>query len=184
MLRNDLAANEQHHESRDQSDRQDRRRRHREGLGEGQRAEQAPLLRFHGEDRQERHRDDQQAEKQRGADLARRFDQDFEARLVGRRAFEMLVGVLDHDDGAVDHGADRDRDAAEAHDVRADAERLHGGEGHQDADRQHDDGDERAAHMQQEHDADERNDDALFRERSLQRLDRVVNQVRNGHRPV
>ncbi len=29
------------------------------------------------------------------------------------RALEMLVRVLDHDDRGVDHGADRDRDAAE-----------------------------------------------------------------------
>ena len=177
MLRNDLAAHEQHHKRRDQRDRQDRGCRHREGLGESQRAEQAPLLRFHGEDRQERYRDDQKAEKQRRADLARGLDQDFYPGLVGRRAFEMLVGVLDHDDGAIDHGADRDRDAAKAHDVRADAERLHGAEGHQDSDRQHDDGDERAAHMQQEHDADQCYDDAFFRERSLERLDRAVNEI-------
>ena len=38
-------------------------------------------------------------------------------------------------------------------------------ERHQDADRQHQDGDERAAHMQQEHDADQRDDDAFFGER-------------------
>ena len=39
--------------------------------------------------------------------------------LAGLRAFQMLVGVLDHHDRRVDHGADRDRDAAEAHDVGA-----------------------------------------------------------------
>jgi hypothetical protein len=44
-----------------------------------------------------------------GPTSPRRLDQEFQARLVGRRAFEMLVGVLDHDDGAVDHSADRDR---------------------------------------------------------------------------
>ena len=72
--------------------------------------------------------------------------------LSWRRPLQMLVGVLDHDDGRVDHRADGDGDAAEAHDVGAEAERLHGGEGHQDADRQHEDGDQRAADMQQEHD--------------------------------
>src|ERR1700694_2289331 len=90
----------------------------------------------------------------------------------------MLVSVLYHDEGPGDQGADRDRDPAEAHDVRTDAQRLHGGERHQDPNRQHHDGNESAAYMQQEHDADERNDDALFRERSLQRFDRVVNQIR------
>src|SRR5882762_6571610 len=33
--------------------------------------------------------------------------------------------------------------------------------------------------MQQEHDADERDDDALLRERALERLDRVVDEVRS-----
>ena len=31
---------------------------------------------------------------------------------------ELLVDVLDHDDRGIDHRADRDRDAAERHDVR------------------------------------------------------------------
>src|SRR5258707_1398733 len=89
----------------------------------------------------------------------------------------MLMSVLDHDNGAVDHGADSNRDASEAHDVRADAKRLHGGESHQDADRQHYDRDQSTTHVQQEHDADERNDDAFLGERSLQRLDRIVNEI-------
>ena len=54
---------------------------------------------------------------------------------------------------------------------------LHRREGHQDADRQHQDGDQRAAQMQQEHDADERDDDALLDQRALQRLDRPVDQL-------
>ena len=113
-----------------------------------------------------------------GTDLACSLDEDLQARLVGWRALEMLVGVLDHDDGAVDHGADRDGDSAQAHDVRPDPQHLHGAERHQDPDRQHDDRNQRAADVQQEDDADERDDDALFRERPLQRLDRVVDQVR------
>ena len=86
------------------------------------------------------------------------------------------MSVLDHDDGAVNHRANRDGDAAEAHDVRADTEHLHGRESHQDTDRQHDDGDHGTACVQQEHDADERNDDAFFRQRPLQRFDRIANQ--------
>ena len=97
--------------------------------------------------------------------------------LSGRRALQMLVGVLDHDDRGIDHGADRDGDAAEAHDVRADAEQLHAAIGDQHADRQHEDGDQRAAHMQQEHDADERDDQALLDQRALERLDGAVDQV-------
>ena len=74
----------------------------------------------------------------------------------------MLVGVLDHHDGRIDHGAERDRDAAEAHDVRTDAQRMHPGERDQDADRQRQDGHQRTAHMQQKDDADQRHDDAFL----------------------
>ncbi|GJE71125.1 hypothetical protein CHKEEEPN_2669 [Methylorubrum podarium] len=88
------------------------------------------------------------------------------------------MGVLDHHDGGVDHGADRDGDAAQAHDVGADSERPHAGEGHQDADRQHQDGHERAAHVQQEHDADERDDDALLDQRVAQGVDGRVDELR------
>ena len=41
----------------------------------------------------------------------------------GCKPFEVLVRILDHHDGRIDHRADRDGDAAEAHDVRVDAER-------------------------------------------------------------
>ena len=177
VLRNDLAADEDHHQRRHQRDRQQRGGRHRERLGERQRAEQPPLLRFQREDRHERHRDDQQAEEQRRSHLGRRLDQDVDARLSGLRPFEVLVGVLDHDDGRIDHGADRDRDAAEAHDVGAEAEQLHGAECHQDADRQHQDRHQRAADVQQEHDADQRDDDAFLEQRVLERVDGGVDQV-------
>ncbi len=46
------------------------------------------------------------------------------------RTLEVLVHVLDHHDRGVDHGADGDRDAAERHDVGADADPAHGDEGH------------------------------------------------------
>ena len=46
-------------------------------------------------------------------------DQDLAARLAGWRALEPLMRVLDHDDGGIDHRADGDGDAAEAHDVGA-----------------------------------------------------------------
>jgi hypothetical protein len=42
-------------------------------------------------------------------------------RLAGWRALQPLVGVLDHDDGSVHHRTDGDGDAAEAHDVGAQA---------------------------------------------------------------
>ena len=79
--------------------------------------------------------------------------------LSGRRALQPLMGVLDHDDRGVDHGADGDGDAAEAHDVGAQAQQPHADIGDQHAERQRDDGDQRAAGVQQEDDADERDDE-------------------------
>ena len=55
---------------------------------------------------------------------------------------------------------------------------LHGRESHQDADRQHENGDQRAAHVQQKHDADQRDDGAFLDQRVLQRLDRGMDQLR------
>ena len=107
-----------------------------------------------------------------------RLDQDVDPGLSGLRPFEVLVGVLDHDDRRVHHGADRDRDAAEAHDVGAEAQQLHGAERHQHADRQHQDRHQRAANVQQEHDADQRDDDAFLEQRVLERVDGRVDQVR------
>ena len=89
----------------------------------------------------------------------------------------MFVGVLDHDDGGVDHGADGDGDAAEAHDVGAEAEQFHRHERHQDADGQHDDGDQGAAHVQEEHDADQRDHEAFLEQRAAQGVDGAIDQL-------
>jgi len=72
------------------------------------------------------------------------------------QALQVLVGVLDHDDGGIDHRPDGD--AAEAHQMGVHAEPAHGDGGDEHADRQHQDRHQRAAHMQQENDADQRND--------------------------
>ena len=125
LLRRDLAADEEHHQERHDEHRGERRKPHREGLGEGQRAEQPALLRLEREDRQERHRDDEQREEQRPSDLLRGLDEDLAPRLRPGVVLEMLVGVLDHDDRGVDHRADGDRDAAQAHDVRAETDVPH-----------------------------------------------------------
>ena len=89
----------------------------------------------------------------------------------------MLMRVLDHDDCAVDHGADGDRDAAEAHDIGAKAEPAHRRERHQDADGQHEDRDKRAADVQKKDDAHQRDDGALLQERMLQGVDRRIDEV-------
>ena len=97
--------------------------------------------------------------------------------LSGLGALQMLVRVLDHHDRAVDHGADGNRDAAKAHDVGAKAEPAHGGERHQDADRQHEDRHKRAADVQKEDDAHQRDDGALLEERMLQGIDGRIDEV-------
>ena len=56
-------------------------------------------------------------------------------------------------------------------------ERVHADEGDQHAERQRDDGDERAAHMQQEDEADERDDQAFLDQRALERVDGAVDQI-------
>ena len=87
------------------------------------------------------------------------------------------MGVLDHDDRGVDHRADGDGDAAEAHDVGAQAQQVHAEIGDQHAERQRDDGDQRAADVQEEDDADKRDDRALLDQRPLEGIDRAVDQI-------
>ena len=84
--------------------------------------------------------------------------------------------VLDHHDGRVDHRADGDGDAAQAHQVGIHAQEAHGDEGDQDADRQHQDGDQCAAQVEQEDDADQGDDQGFFEQRDLERVDGLVDQ--------
>ena len=91
---------------------------------------------------------------------------------------QVLVGVLDHDDRRVDHGADGDRDAAEAHDVRAEADVPHRHEREEDRERQRENRDERAAEVPEKDDAHERDDDPFLDQLLLQRVDRPLDEVR------
>jgi hypothetical protein len=88
------------------------------------------------------------------------------------------VRVLDHHDGRVDHGADGDGDAAQAHQVGVHAQQAHRDDRDQHAHRQHQDGHQRRAHVHQEHHADHGHDQALLEQRALERFDRAVDQVR------
>jgi hypothetical protein len=159
---------------------------HRVGLGEGERREQATLLGLQREHRDERQRDDQQREEQGRADLDGGVADDLPARLAGQRlarvrlvpSLEVLVRVLDHHHGGIDHGADGDGDPAERHDVGVDALLLHDDEGGQDAERQRDDGDERRAQVEQEGEADERDDEELLEELAAEVLHRALDQPR------
>ncbi len=178
-FRQDPAADQPEHQHRHQRHRQDRRAGHGKGLGEGERREQPPLLALQAEDRQEGDGDDQQREEQRRSHFLARQQHGGGAILPGMlrwQPLQVLVGVLDHDDGGIDHRPDGDGDAAEAHQIGVHAEQAHGDEGDEHADRQHQDRHQRAAHMQQENDADQRNDQRFLDQRSLEGGDGAVDQ--------
>ena len=66
---------------------------------------------------------------------------------------EMLVRVLDHHDRSIHHGADRDRNATRLMMLEP-TKQLHRAKRHQNAYWQHENGNECASDMQQEHDTD------------------------------
>ncbi len=148
------------------------------GLGERQRLEQPPFLRLQREDRHEGDGDHQKGIEQRRAHFGCRGGDELPMRRLAAVALDVLVGVLDHDDGRVHHGADGDGDAAQRHDVGVDALLVHDDKRHQNRHRKSDDGDQRTAEMEQKDDADDRDDNALFEQLSTQRFNRALNQLR------
>ena len=90
--------------------------------------------------------------------------------------FQVLMGVLDQDDGPVDHGPDGDGDAAQGHDVGVDALQAHGQEGDEHGGGQGEDGHQRAAQMQQEDAADQGHDEHLLDELMRKVVDRAMDQ--------
>ncbi len=100
------------------------------------------------------------------------------ARMRVMPGLYVLVRVLDHDYRGVDHGADGDRNTAERHDVGVHALVVHDDEGDQHAKRQRDDGDESGAQMEEEQEADERDDDEFLDELLLEVGDGAPDQAR------
>ena len=92
------SADEGEHQHRNQRDRQQRTGRHGECLGERQRLEHPAFLVLQGKHRQERNRDDRQAEEQCGTHLGGGVEQHAGARGIRWCPLKMLVGVLDHHD--------------------------------------------------------------------------------------
>src|SRR5262249_18919621 len=162
-------------------DGQDRRHQHREVLGESQRPEEAPFLRLQREDRQERDRDDEQRKETRPADFLYGVHDD--GPVINRPAgafpfFKFLVRLLDHHNGGVHHGADGDGDAAERHDVGGHPQRLHGNERNNDRDGNRQDRDNGARDVPEKDQDHQGHDGQLFRQRTLQIVDRAQNQLR------
>jgi hypothetical protein len=174
-----LAAHEPYRERGRQRHREQSRERHRVRLGERERLEQPALGRLEREHGQERHGDHEQREEHRAADLAQRADHDV-APLAGPAgrlpAFQPLVHVLDHDDRSIDHRADRDRDAAERHDVGAQTLRDHGDEREHHRYRQRQHRDQCAAQVPEEQHDHERDDQQLLEQHTHERVDRGTDQ--------
>ena len=175
-----LFVNERDHQNRRDGHRQKRGEEHGKGFSKCQRLKQSPRLGLKGEYRQEGHSDDQERQKERGPHFFCRLDDDFHpgAGLAGLHPLlQFLVGVLDHDDRGVDHGADGDGDAGQAHDIRGDAHEVHADKGHDDGERQGEDDRKGARQMEEKNDADgtdgNRQPDDLF----LQGVDRPVDQI-------
>ena len=90
----------------------------------------------------------------------------------------MLVRVLDHHHGGIDHGADGDGDPAERHDVGIDALVAHDDEGHQDAQGQGDDRNQRRAQVPEKDQANQGNHHELFQQFVAEVVDGTVDQLR------
>ena len=164
------------HEHRDDGDRQDRGGGHGVGLRERQGPEHPARLTGEGEHRKERNGDDHEGVKERRSHLFGGIDDDIPVRLFPPVPLQVLMGVLDHDDGPVDHGADGDGDAAQGHDVGDQPLPVHDRHGHQDADGQGEDGHEGRAEVEKEDDADDGDDDALFDQLAAKRVLGAVDQ--------
>ena len=118
-----LAAHQQHHQRRHQRPRQEVGRDHREHHRLGQRHEQEARHAREEEHRHEHDADAQRRDEGRHADLAG-ADED---RLVQLGAqVQVALDVLDRHDRLVDQDADRQREAAQRHQVERLAERSAG----------------------------------------------------------
>ena len=92
-------------------------------------------------------------------------------------ARDVALDVLDHDDGVVDHDADRQHQAEQRQIVEREAERRHEEEG---ADQRHRNGDQRddrrAPGLQEQHDHQHDQDDRLA-DRLLHGVDRLLDEL-------
>ena len=93
-------------------------------------------------------------------------------------SLEMLVRVLNHDDGGIDHRTDRDGYSTQRHDVGINALDAHHDEGREHAQRQGDDGDKCRTRVPEEQRAYERHDDKLFDELRGEVLYRRIDELR------
>src|SRR5438128_4136848 len=176
----DLAPDQETAEHGNERDRENRGTHHRERLGEGQRVEELALLAREREHRDEGQDDDDHREEDRPPDEAGGLEHGLghPATVPGIDAalLDKAVGVLRDHDGRVDEHADRDGDPRQRHDVGADAQVTHEEEGDQHGERERDRHDQDRAHVEQEDDVDERDDDRLLDEGPPERVDRPLDE--------
>ena len=79
----------------------------------------------------------------------------------------MPVAVFNHDNRRIDEHADRQRDAAQRHDVRRHSQPVHRDEGHDHRDGQGENCDKCGAEMKEENYDHQADDDCLFQQIAL-----------------
>ena len=82
--------------------------------------------------------------------IVRRSGSDIGRWIVLLSFRQMPVAVLDHHNGRIDEHTNRQRNAAQRHDVRGDSQPVHRNERHQHRDGQGEDCDERRTEVKQE----------------------------------
>ena len=176
------AADEETAEHGNERHRQDRRPGHGERLGVRERVKQLALLAGEGEHRQERQDDDGEREEDGPAHEPRgvqhRLGDPTAIAGIDAPLLHEAEGVLGHHDAGVHEDADRDGDPRQRHDVGADSEVPHEEKRRQHRERQRNRDDQHRAEVQKEEDVDDRHDDGLLDQRSLQRVHRALDQRR------
>ena len=128
---NDFPAHEIAHEYRHNGEREQGGGSHGIGFRVGQRFKQAPFLGLQGKYRKERHRDDEQRVKERRTHFFGGIDDNLPVIFLPFIPLDMLVGILNHYNGGIHHGANGDGNAAQGHDVGVDSLVIHHQKGHQ-----------------------------------------------------
>ena len=145
-------------------------------------------LRIHlpGQSRQERRRQEHRDQHQRDADDRReqRVHRADRGVMAGHALLDIVRGAFDHDDGVVDHDADREHDRKQGRDVDGEAERRHRRKG---ADDRHRHGGRRHQHrapvLQEDQDHDE-HEQAGLDQRLVDLLDRFRDEFGGVERRV
>ncbi|MNX65858.1 hypothetical protein D3C86_969290 [compost metagenome] len=164
-------------EDRHQGQGEDERAEHREGDGEGHGAEHLALHPLEGEEGQEHHDDDRDGEDHRTAHLDGRAVDGLDQGLLAVLLAQVAEDVLDHDDGRVDHHAEADGEAPQAHEVAGQVEQLHHREGEEHRERNRHGDDQAGAQVPEEEEQNPHHQHAAFEQGLLDGVDRLLHQL-------